>query len=42
MGRSGNGEHAEVTKILINSSYLGRMNIVKSSPSADDENMESN
>lgn len=42
MGRSGNGEHAEVTEILINSSYLGRMNTAKSSPSEDDENMESN
>lgn len=42
MGRSGNGEHAEVTEILINLSYLGRMNIVKCSPSEDDENIENN
>lgn len=42
MGRPGKGEHAEVNEIIINSSYLGRTNIVKSSPSADDENMESN
>lgn len=42
MGWPGNGEHAEVIEILINSSYLRRMNIVKKSPSADGENMESN